>query len=1516
MHPTARVSGAPLARNRSFPKPGASARRSQQGGQTLLAGRPRTTLPEVPSELISDLEGFEATYQSDGNTPELRLAIRTRLNSWIGSNGENGPGAVILAFWLARYSIMAGDASTTYEALLHAPQHESMRLIRALLDPSQARPGNAASGYPSLLPGTYSPTIVTIWEAFPCNYYTYRYTLTTDEWLGKISDAIDDYHVPPSLLGPLQYPGEQSSAAHTTPMEPEVSRPRTALPGDVDPYGDPPPTSDEPDQDPTPPAEITAATMARPVIDCMRYWSESIGKFYAEKFTGSCRSLEKALWSVLTYLAQRYETIYTEVLGDGEGPETLLDLYNFLITFGMEVIGETDEIQAYMRERHRTLDLDTLYKHDWKLPAEFSGVDDYNIYLSEDGLLNALEDALGSGTTAANAETVVRQKVDAPLIMMGLFFIPIAIAEASRKYRDYETAVALLQAMQQLEEFVLVATPLCALIEIPFHYIQLGQMLFEKGEWQYKAGTPAEPIEYENGVAKHQGLAAYYTYEDVLAVFDSNSSYASLVYDGAQQQKEDLKAHLDQYTMNPLALSRSAPGTLPPLWNADAQQYYDKVSHSVPISTIVTGAAGLVGATPARPYEQILSLTDGPHLETNPVIYSVVSSATARMQQIDAGLNYLGYREDYVPPWRFQYLLQRARYFAEHAKSAENEYINFLSNAEREEYQELTMQQQVTLADANVQLETAKVQVAQYQCLAAKESVELAKMTADDAQDKADNYAYYNQQATQAADDQMVVSAFTTFASVAVSLATIETNPLGAVSAASSIAGLINQESQNEVNAEQREMEQQSYEMAAAEAEQAAAVAEANYNVAVASLNVATIQKSIALLNQQFAVQNLQYLQDRTLNAEMWYRLASMVRAIGETYLQRAMELAFLAQRAYNFEEDRTLKVIRFDYDQDEVSGLLAADYLLSDLDTLEFDQAVSQHQRQQQVRYVASFAREYPATLQQLRETGSVIFSLSLEQLERRFPGLYNIRIGSVEVTPTALMDSSRFSLVLTHLGKGQIRMSAAAAAEMIPQESTDIASPPVGSPPSGSPPGSEQESNGQDNQSWIYPYDPDVDQAWPMVFLTTGQETALYSGLSRPDRDSAFSFTVTNQRGAFEGLCAASSWCVDMSMQQNQIDPSTLTDLVVSFTVSGFFDPRLRAGIEQAPVQQPVLSQWLSAQRDFPDALFDLQESAKATMQVPASLLSLGSSPGALRNIGFVLTPSASRTQFGNLMSSHVVYFEVTEDFHILELNDIPQITFNYVAETLSLEANVSIASDADIYWNFGDDTGWISQDTHDDNDDTHVYTRPGSYIVTVRLVRDGGLVDYTSTVAISATVSCLEPLTVRPVLNEGTVAAGRLQVLVSSDPVDPDDPYTCLWKLGSDAATATPPDGFNLLPGRYLLTFVATRDLQVRVSNTQRYMADSDPTELTMKGLKLLTNREFEPGGGEITGSEDYNGLTAQLFAAGPISPVDRWTLEFLVNDDENLFLRTVNKADEPSIALGDIDDLILRLEYETR
>lgn len=127
---------------------------------------------------------------------------------------------------------------------------------------------------------------------------------------------------------------------------------------------------------------------------------------------------------------------------------------------------------------------------------------------------------------------------------------------------------------------------------------------------------------------------------------------------------------------------------------------------------------------------------------------------------------------------------------------------------------------------------------------------------------------------------------------------------------------------------------------------------------------------------------------NRTLNSELWYRLSAAIRSVADTYLRYGIEMAFLAEQAYEFEADKRINVIRFDYDLSEVGNMLAGDFLLGDLDTLEQDLIVGPRIRQQQVSYVLSLSREFPAALQELRDNGTMTFSLRLEQVEA-IPGV-----------------------------------------------------------------------------------------------------------------------------------------------------------------------------------------------------------------------------------------------------------------------------------------------------------------------------------------------------------------------------------------------------------------------------------------------------------------------------------------------------------------------------------------------
>jgi hypothetical protein len=691
----------------------------------------------------------------------------------------------------------------------------------------------------------------------------------------------------------------------------------------------------------------------------------------------------------------------------------------------------------------------------------------------------------------------------------------------------------------------------------------------------------------------------------------------------------------------------------------------------------------------------------------------------------------------------------------------------------------------------------------------------------------------------------------------------------------------------------QRNLEKYNLELAIKEADQSRLLAQAQLATAYAGLLVAGLQRQAALLRHEYAIQNLAFLRNRALSSELWYRLAGGIRSVSESYLRYAVELAFLAEQAYEFEADKRINVIRFDYDISELGDMLAADFLLRDLDTLEQDLIVSQRLRQQQVRYVLSLSREFPEALQELRDNGLMTFSLRLEQLERRFPGLYNLRISSVEVLPVALMDPTRFSLQLTHQGTGQVRLKA----------HPDTAP--------GTPSPSTLNTNDLDveGDEWLR----GLREQWPVKVHVTGPDTAVFSGLSRQDQAGLSAFFTGNQRGAFEGVAGASAWQVDMSMKENRVVPGTLADVLITYTLSGHYDAALREAIDKAPHKATASTTWFSAHRSFPDAFFQFNRSGRMDWDITRGLLSLNGVPDAVRNVSLLLQPAAGRAALGRLLCSYPVEFDVASSGQVTVVTALPRVTL--MTDGLIFRAQTDFPQGTVATWDFGDGT-----DLTDNTGLPHTYSRPGRYEVTLRLAANGRLFEYRAAVAVSRTNTLIAPLIVNPQLS-GTVEDGKLKLRPSLDgPAG--ESLSVRWSVGnrppdedSNPATFTldlpiPSEGTK----RYVLQFVAVRPLKGRVYSRQRYAPE---VSIPLTGLHLTTNRTFEVVS-ETETTANRNAFTLHLFGTGQapltLSPADRWTLELPISD--NPATMSVSLNDVLQYDLSEFSDVLLVLEYGLR
>ena len=1194
-------------------------------------------------------------------------------------------------------------------------------------------------------------------------------------------------------------------------------------------------------------------------LEMIDFWHKAAEQVNAKQFANATFFFEESQKAAVRY----FESFYSVTIV----PETsTADKIGGLVT---QLFDKKDALSTLWDKVHRrreAITIEELQRADW---GGFSA--SARLLLKFGRIIHT------PGDTPEQARTR-QQSLDYFALILTTVFIPLSRAEMNRQRRNFDAAIEdyerLLKPYKKNESGAPLIWLLCDFIERPFVLLALGETLMEKAEAQFKAASQGEAD------------AARATYQRIPELFKDHGAYVSRIAD-AQKKLTDDAAQLPQ---------------LPPNRKDIALQVVGK---EVTVPGIESKTKELPGLSqtkaPAESWLRLKDTVEGEVIaETNPRIYALLLNAQARLLQIENGFNYLGYKDDYIPPWRFQFLLERARYFSEHAKNAQRDYLNFLNNAENEEFQEQSAAQAVEMEKANVRIESARVSQVGLEVAAAQQSKELAELTRANSVGRLQDYKAFDKYADEQDRKSLSGGLFSTVGG-AISGGLNPTSPgLGALAGALSGYGAFTQQkAQLGVADRQRELEKANLGRAAVEAKKAADVANAQFEVAKQGLVVAGLQRQAALLRHEFAIQNLQYLHNRTLNAEQWFRLAHAIRSVADTYLRYAIELAFLTEQAYEFEADKRINVVRFDYDQSELGAFLAADFLLSDLDTIEQDFVINQRQRQQQVRYVLSMARDFPAALEELQDTGRVNFILRLEQIEKRFPGLYNARIGMVDVLPVALMDSTRFSLDLTHTGSGQLRIKG----------QPDV---PIGMQ-------SESVLNVSDLPLADYDWTQTPQELWPVKILVNAPETVVFSGLSRQDASSAFPVASSGQRNAFEGRALGGGWQIDMSARENQVVPGSLADLLITFTMSGYHDSGLRAAIDGARPQTTALTSLLSARQTFPDAFYDFSRTGLMVWKVLREMLALSGDLGRLRNIGMSLRPGAPDVHFSRLMTRLRVSFRIDETGGVASgvtlFTHLPETRVNQTAPlTVAVRARLDTAKE--LAWDFGDGTPIIrtvSSGTPpriDPAEGLHVYSKPGRYVIKLRCVHGEILSEFRIGVVVSRNQKLGDPLIILPRINFDN-AAKKITITTGGDV---QQAGRMLWRVG-DASAEGNSATFTLKPGHYTLNFAAVRKLNFRAYGAQRYVKESTP--LPLQGLNATTNCTFDENGKETNGTGTpplpaRNELARRLFNEGAISPEDDWTFELI--PQEILGVPAATPIGTQELDLSEIQDVVLSMEYD--
>ncbi len=425
--------------------------------------------------------------------------------------------------------------------------------------------------------------------------------------------------------------------------------------------------------------------------------------------------------------------------------------------------------------------------------------------------------------------------------------------------------------------------------------------------------------------------------------------------------------------------------------------------------------------------------------EPNPAVTGQISRALAAFIQIEAGLNFYGFRDDLVPSLRYQPLKEMADRMAAAARNAQQDFLFYTGKVEESLKEELTIanllqkaelqksiaQEQEGIAQFGVLL--AQQQVAQVQAAIEAKRKELEEHQEIVGQFK-DFFGGMKDFATSLAglgsedDKKSVADGF----AAGVGLATSSGSGAASMSALAAggtvmagfalfaYAGITTLQSMADAQLS-RELQLKALKTTALPLAQAGVTAKAR------EITIAQLQQKVALADLQLAKSLLEFGSLRLLNIQAWSQLGAVAKRVLKRYLDLGGRFAWQAERALAYEQNRALNIIRLSYSPEKSNGLMGSDLLQADLAELDAARLLGQ-QRRVRTRRTFSLAFDFPMAFVTLKQTGRATFSTTELEMRAAHPGSTGWRIRSISTAAQSLEPKGGFRGLLTNLGFSQI--------------------------------------------------------------------------------------------------------------------------------------------------------------------------------------------------------------------------------------------------------------------------------------------------------------------------------------------------------------------------------------------------------------------------------------------------------------------------------------------------------------
>ena len=583
---------------------------------------------------------------------------------------------------------------------------------------------------------------------------------------------------------------------------------------------------------------------------------------------------------------------------------------------------------------------------------------------------------------------------------------------------------------------------------------------------------------------------------------------------------------------------------------AESKSQFEKLAmtdSTVPNSFLYTTTSLNVPAQDAR--QLIVGLGARPLPAVNRTIAYLILRAGSHLRSIAAGLDYYGLMLS--PIHTFEYLQSVSQSFCKEAIQAEREFVNFKS---REEYESATrrdLENTSAMAQSEADARFQMYQAAQDDVHAAESSVALATRRRNHAITERAQYAATSstQIWAQAASQALLGGEDGMYAEISALADRLErgetisgAGPLLAA-AQTLLAGRKSRE--YELQRMQNNIDQLTL---------AIDVAQVQLNSARDREEATELYWRAALEQIQMANEALDAFDAEFFTPDAWSAMASVMRNISRSYLERAIRIAKLMERAYNFENDENLHVIKAHYGHGVANAapgrdtrLLAGDALLVDVESFTYHAITHATRKNSRIKDVVSLAGEFPAQFESFLDTGLLEFETDLYEFDRLHPGFFEQRIEAVELEVVGLLGDTGLNGTLTGGGVSSFR----------------------------------KRSNTVGSRAHVI-------------------DTMALSNFEL--RNDIFLYTAdTGIRGLFQGLGVGGTWQLHLPRRSNDFDFRRIFDIRLAFYYKAKYDAGLRTVVLALPVRPGELTRQrnLTLRYDFPASWYAFYASGVAAFK-----------------------------------------------------------------------------------------------------------------------------------------------------------------------------------------------------------------------------------------------------------------------------------------------------------------------------